>query len=150
MKEIQEELPSNVLSLLKDTLDNHSSIAMTDVNGKIIYVNDRACKISKYSKKELIGKNHNKLQSGFHSKLFYQKLWNTITSGRVWKGDIRNLTKDGKVYWMRTVISPRFNEKTEIIGFIAIRTPITDLMKSVEKQIKNRDSETIRKLRDGA
>ena len=66
------------------------------------------------------------------------------------KGDIRNLTKDGKVYWMRNGISPRFNEKTEIIGFIAIRTPITDLMKSVEKQIKNRDSETIRKLRDGA
>ncbi|MFT8322174.1 MAG: PAS domain-containing protein [Bacillus sp. (in: firmicutes)] len=120
------------VSEIKFALDQSSIIAFTDSQGKIISVNDKFCIISGFSKKELIGKDHRIVNSGYHSKEFFQLLWKTISSGEVWKGEIRNKAKDGSYYWVDTTIIPFQDKNNKVYQYLAIRNDITEKKKTEE------------------
>jgi PAS domain S-box-containing protein len=131
-----EELARQLIRFQKFALDQAAIVAMTDVRGKIIEVNDKFCQISKYSREELIGQDHRIVNSGTHPKQFFRQMYATIGRGKVWHGEIRNRAKDGSFYWVETTIVPIIHDPAvgTINGYIVIRQDITELKKTQESQ----------------
>ncbi|OQX84461.1 hypothetical protein B6D60_09330 [candidate division KSB1 bacterium 4484_87] len=101
-------------------------IVITDEKAKILYVNPAYERITGYSVEEMIGRNPKILKSGVHNKAFYQNLWETLTSGKVWKGQLTNRKKSGTNYQEDATISPVFDENNKIINYVAIKRDVTE------------------------
>ncbi len=106
-------------------LNEHAIVAAIDAAGTITYANDRYCKISKYPRNELIGRNRGILRSGHHPESFYQEIHGTIENGRIWRGEIKNHAKDGSHYWVDTTIVPFKDARGAIVQYVVIQTDIT-------------------------
>ncbi len=126
---------SKDLTDFKYALDQAAIVAVTDEKGIIQYANDPFCKISQYSREELIGQDHRIISSGSHSKEFIQTMWETIKKGKDWRGKFKNKAKDGSFYWVETVIVPFLNEQGKPYQYLAIRTDIT-LQQVAEEKIR--------------
>ncbi|MGP2656481.1 cache domain-containing protein [Malaciobacter sp. WC5094] len=130
---LNQTLKSRNKAILKqknylDIIDENVITSSTDKEGIITNASNAFCNISKYSKKELIGSSHNIIRHPDVPKKFYEQMWETLNSGKVWKGEIKNLRKDGKEYWVDAIIQPIYKNK-EIVGYTAIRHDITDKKK---------------------
>src|SRR5829696_3033290 len=131
-KEAEEALRTSLRQMadLKAALDESAIVSTTDQHGKITYVNDKFCEISKYYIEELLGQDHRILNSGYHSREFFENLWSTITRGDIWRGEIRNQTRDGSPYWTDMTIVPFLDEAGEPDQYFAICYDITKYKES--------------------
>jgi diguanylate cyclase (GGDEF)-like protein/PAS domain S-box-containing protein len=108
-------------------VDAAAIFSETDLNGRITYVNDQFCVVSGYSREELLGQNHRLLNSGLHSADFFAAMWRTIALGNVWKGEICNRAKDGRLYWVDSTMVPVLDDTTGLVDrYLSIRFDISE------------------------
>jgi len=133
----QVDEQSIILKQYKDAIDKTMVVSKTDITGRITYVNEAFCQLSGYTKEELMGKPHNIVRHPDEPFTIYKDLWDTISSKKNWHGELKNIAKDGSVYYVDTHIFPLLNKKGHIIEYIAIRSDITQRVmaeKRLEKE----------------
>jgi len=139
----------NLLEEYKKAIDNSTLVSKTDPKGIITYANDMFCKISGYTKEELIGKPHNIIRHPDMEKAVFKDLWKTIKNGKIWHGIVKNLKKNGDYYVVDATITPIFDHNGNIIEYIAIRHDITQVyelnqkIQTTQKELIFRISEAI-------
>lgn len=119
-----------------------NTIVITDINGKIEYVNKKFEDLTGYSKEEAMGCKLNILRSEFTSEELYKDLWTTILTGNVWQGEIRNKKKSGELYWEKIKITPVVDENDLITNFIALKDDITqekNISEKLEQSLKEKE-----------
>jgi len=103
---------------------NRSVVTRTDLDGVITFVNKTFCKLSAYSKEELVGQQHSIVRHPDMPKAAFKNMWDTIKKNQKWHGFVKNLRKDGKYYWTEAFIEPLFDENNQKIGYMAARKPV--------------------------
>ena len=126
----EQIVPSNdvILKAVQDTL----VISTTDLQGVITYANDLFCKLTGYSREELIGQPHNLVRHPSVPKEVYKDMWDTIQAGKIWTGIVPNVGKGGVVYVVDTTVQPSVDEAGNITSYISVRRVINDLMQNFD------------------
>ncbi len=143
----QRKLDEQIMKMSRAVEQSPVSIVITDMNGQIEYVNPRFCKTTGYTPEEAIGNNTRILKSGEMSVEGYAELWNTISSGREWRGEFHNKRKDGELYWEYASISPLTDKDGQITGFLAIKEDITS-RKETETALASSQKELLSKHKE--
>ncbi len=116
----------NELINYKKALDRSALLAIADLNGILVDVNDKFCEVSRYKQEELVGKPHMLLKSGYHSASFFRRMYKTVQRGEVWRGEVCGLAKDGSLFWVDLSVVPMLDEFNEVHRYMTIAYPVTD------------------------
>jgi len=127
----------------KYAIDNYMIVSKTDIEGTITFVNNAFCEISGYSKSELLGSKHSKIRHPDMKNVFFKNLWETITNGKTWTGTVKNKNKNGKTYYVKSIIIPIFDKNLKIKEFISIREDISAIMEEKELAIAYEKSKSL-------
>lgn len=126
----------NSLQQFVDALNESAIVSKSDPKGRITFVNKKFCEISGYSQNELIGHPHNIIRHPDMPKKLFEEMWSTIKSGKHFKATIQNMTKDGKSYYVDSLILPLFDVNGEIVEYMAVRYDVTELILSRDRALK--------------
>ncbi|MBS7350975.1 MAG: PAS domain S-box protein, partial [Comamonas sp.] len=118
----------------ESAMDSHAIVSTADIYGNIIYANDLFCEINGMAREELVGQNHRIVASGVHPRSFFTQMWETISQGETWHGEICNRTPAGKMYWVAATIMPFMGKDGLPEKYISVRTEIT-AQKNLELQL---------------
>ena len=130
------------LNDFKFALDAHAIVGISDNKGRLTYVNDKFCEISGYDTQELLGSDCNIIRHPDVPEIIFDKMWKTLQSGQVWNGMIKNLSKDGRYYWVDMEIIPIRDTEEEVTGYISVSKPAPRKnISDIEKIYKQHDSE---------
>ncbi len=141
-KALQDSI--NEISAYKYAIDQATIVSFSDPSGNITHVNDNFERLYGYKREEIIGVNHNILNSGIHGSQFWKKFWTSIKTGKVLKADVCNKAKDGSLHWADTTIVPFLDAKGKPTQFLAIRNDITEKRKLENELIERERVEQIR------
>jgi len=133
-RKAEEELRKSVHRLedLRYAVDQAAIVSVADRTGSIVFVNDRLCETSGYSREELLGQDHRILNSGHHPRAFFEGLWRTVAAGSVWRGLVCSRAKNGIRFWLATTIVPLLDEGGEPRRYLAISTDVTEALRQAE------------------
>lgn len=149
LKDRMARLPAAISTALKQrkakkeiadyryALGQSADVTITDQKGIIIYANENFCRISQYDLTELIGQDHQIVNSGYHPASFIKELWGTIAKGNIWHGEFRNKAKDGSFYWEDTTVVPFLDEERKPYQYLAIRKDITERKKAEQDLLES-------------
>jgi PAS domain S-box-containing protein len=134
-KETQHQLEAAIRDAraLLDTVTMHAIVSTTDASGRITEVNDAFCRLSGFAREDLLGQTHRLLHSGGQRATFWQDLWQTISSGRPWRGEVCNRARDGSLYWVDSMVAPFVGDNGRIEKYVSISTDITERHQSAER-----------------
>ncbi|MCX6051811.1 MAG: diguanylate cyclase [Campylobacterales bacterium] len=118
-----------------EIMDKNIISSSTDLDGTIVEVSEAFCKLTGYSREELIGKSHNILRHVDIKESAYKIMWETIINNEIWKGEVKNRRKDGSLYWVNATVFPLLDDEDTKIGYMAIRQDITDKKRIEELSI---------------
>lgn len=127
--------PAPSIAACRDALVQQAILSIADSQGRISFVNDNYCKISGFSREELIGRTHAVVQSGLHSDDFYDRLWRTIRNGQTWRGELRNRAKSGAFYWVDATIVPLLDADGAPANYVQISHDVT-ARKTTEEELR--------------
>jgi len=134
------ELQKKQIQESSEIIDKYVISTSSDAKGIITAASCACCKISGYTKDELIGSNHNILRHPDNPKEVFRQMWETIKKGEPWSGEFKNRKKDGSDYWVYGIITPQFDSNNKIKGYTSIRQNITD--KKIIEELSRRDKLT--------
>ena len=128
---------------------SNMSVVITDLDGDIQYVNPSWCKITGYTRDELIGQNPRIVKSGFISPKTYKKMWQELTNGKVWHSELKNRAKDGSEFWEDSTIIPSFDNNGNVDGYIAFKLEINETIR-LREELKEQEEIMIAQSRHAA
>jgi len=134
---------------LLNTIHTHAIVSTADRFGKIIEVNDAFCRISGYTREELIGQDHRIVNSGAHSSAFWSDFWDTVASGKPWRGEICNRAKDGSLYWVDSMVAPYVDSNGLVEKYVSIRSDITS-RRQAEEQLRRSEATFVASFENAA